>query len=93
MCKYISSVASVLNFIRLNFWIVLRKQVMERSITKCFICKHVQRKTLLDPKTRSLPGFCIKLNHISSLLESNMADQFISKQTKIHVNVTFYSLL
>ena len=63
MCKYISSVASVLNFIRLNFWIILRKQVMERSITKCFICKHVQRKTLLDPKTRSLPAFCIKLNH------------------------------
>ena len=56
-------VRSTLNYIRSNYWIVKRKQTIKQLLRRCFICKYVQLKSLLEPEILSLPEFRVKCNH------------------------------
>ena len=48
------SVVLTLNYICFNYWIVKGRQTIKQLLKGCFICKYVQRKSLLRPEIPSL---------------------------------------
>ena len=43
--------------VRLNYWIINRRQFMKKVLKQCYVWKLIQGKILLPPKTSSLPSF------------------------------------
>ena len=43
--------------VHLNYWIINGRQFMKKVLKQCYVCKLIQGKFLLPPKTSSLPSF------------------------------------
>ena len=52
-----SGLESTLANVHLNCWIIKGRQFLKKVLKQCYVCKLIQAKFLLLPKTPSLPSF------------------------------------
>ena len=60
---YHCGINSTLAFMQYNYWIVRRRQTVEKFLKNYGICKIVQWKTAISPETPKLPEFRVLCNH------------------------------